>query len=296
MLTSAFLESPRASVPVPAGERVPRRGRRPGRVPPPVASAALRPPQRPAAISSDTSPQIRRLDRLKIEARLSSGFARAVAATAHRPGSSPVSAMTRRSRVSPSASRMTPAYRDMCLREPPGARPRSLAPVHGPGCASCRPRLRTGGIPTWRHDRARYAAVCRSQIRYTLPTAPDWRRRTARARGRRGQGVGDGRAGAAAGDDRLGDRVGGEPVRPLHPGRRGLAGRVEPREAGPPVQVGEDAAARVVRARRDRDAARSPGRSRACGTRRLRSGTRFPAGRARARSRRATRAPRRPPR
>ena len=59
--------------------------------------------------------------------------------------------------------------------------------------------------------------------------------------------------GAAAEDEALEQRVRGEPVRAVDAGRGALAGGVEAGQARAPVEVGDDAADRVVRGRRDRD-------------------------------------------
>ena len=63
------------------------------------------------------------------------------------------------------------------------------------------------------------------------------------------QHVGD----AAREDESLEQRVGGQPVRAVHAGAGGLAGRVEAGHVGAAPQVGADSAAGVVAGGRDRD-------------------------------------------
>ena len=68
----------------------------------------------------------------------------------------------------------------------------------------------------------------------------------------RGQ-LGGQQVGAPPGrDEPLGDRVGGQPVRAVDAGARDLADRVEPGHARAPVEVGQHAAAGVVRGGRHR--------------------------------------------
>ena len=59
--------------------------------------------------------------------------------------------------------------------------------------------------------------------------------------------------GASSGDQGLGQGIGREAVGSVHAGRCGFPDGVEPGDRGPPVHVGPDAAAGVVRAGRDRD-------------------------------------------
>ena len=100
--------------------------------------------------------------------------------------------------------------------------------------------------PAWRQSAARVSSPGSSR------RAPLGRPGLAAAAGRRGL-VAGGQRRAAAEHEALGERVGGEPVRAVQPGARRLADGVEAGHARAAVEVGRDAAHRVVGRRRDRE-------------------------------------------
>ncbi len=158
----------------------------------------------------------------------------------------------------------------------------------GPACQ----RLPAGASRPGRVARARPAcrdiAAARAGRRGRVRAPGRLARRPQAGTGRAGQVPPEQFPGAPAGDQGLGQRVGRQPVGAVHPGRRGLADGVQAGDRSPPVQVGPDAAAGVVRAGRDRD--RLGGRVDPAGPAQRRSpwGSPAPAGRGPARWRPAT--------
>ena len=126
-----------------------------------------------------------------------------------------------------------------------------------------------------RRGRSRRPRVIARWTRPAAPTARSARTATAaRAAGSGGRSRRDRRAPPARPRTRPSSRLlDASRFAPCRPVRADLAGRVQPGHGGPPVQVGDDPAARVVRRRASPGSARGPGRCRRRGTPRTRSGS-----------------------